>query len=339
MCEVHISLLQDPESGITEEGERILMARDASGETWSWEGIWRLVFPDDVEIPEPGTCHAHSSHRLRTPTHPPPDFQPTVELAEVEQVFEERQEALKASLRETLGLLLPGVADNDYLNFLTGQLELVFETHRVNIMKQSASRCWATTGGEQLRGQGSQRRPDRKSKRNTLLKAIQRSTQDAPTNTAANKHFRTKSTRDAAASFSERILRRNITSQRDDVTTSHEMNNPRASTDSQYTSNPRDSCDSGIGIPCDNCSTEQCRCGGDRNPENNKSGKHTLHHEIKEPNEREPPSQNRPRLSIRTEGNWATDGTTAMDGSALSSGRFSPESFKQRLLRKQFPSA
>ncbi|KAK3303644.1 uncharacterized protein B0T15DRAFT_496182 [Chaetomium strumarium] len=319
MCEVQASSVEDPESGITGEIAGVLMARDGSGETWSWEGLWRLVFPDDVEVPEP-------------------DFQPIVELVEVEQVFEESQEALKASLRETLGLLLPGVTDNDYLNFLTGQLELVFETHRVNIMKQSASRCWSATGGEQLQGQGSQRRPDRKSKRNTLLKSIQRSTQDAATSTAVNKHFRSRSPRDTAASFSERISRRNMTPQTYEVVASHDINNPTASTDEQYTSNPRDSCDSGIGIPCDKCTTEQCSCRETRHSEDDKAGTHKLRRETKEPNEKEPQTQSRPRLSIRTEGNWVTE-VMGMEGTAVSGGRFSPESFKQRLLRKQFTSA
>ena len=55
MCDVNLSFCNDPEDGIAEEMARILTARDAPEEAWTWDGIWRLVFPGDHEVPDPGT--------------------------------------------------------------------------------------------------------------------------------------------------------------------------------------------------------------------------------------------------------------------------------------------
>jgi hypothetical protein len=41
---------RDPEDGISEEVSRILLRQRGGG----WEEIWRLVFPDDDEIPQDG---------------------------------------------------------------------------------------------------------------------------------------------------------------------------------------------------------------------------------------------------------------------------------------------
>src|SRR5689334_16402387 len=61
---------------------------------------------------------------------------PIVELVEIEQALDDGQEQLKASLHEKLRLLLPDNVDDSYCTFLSGQLELVIETHRANILRQ-----------------------------------------------------------------------------------------------------------------------------------------------------------------------------------------------------------
>jgi hypothetical protein len=61
MCDVNLSFYDDPENGIPEEMARILAARNAPEEVWTWDGIWRLVFPGDHEVPDPGTRYAYSS--------------------------------------------------------------------------------------------------------------------------------------------------------------------------------------------------------------------------------------------------------------------------------------
>ncbi|AEO63925.1 uncharacterized protein THITE_2109538 [Thermothielavioides terrestris NRRL 8126] len=178
MCDVKTDLASDPEDGITEESGRILAKDNINGEVWTWGGIWHLIFPEDIEIPDPA-------------------FQPVVELAEVEQAFDDCQTALKASLREKLGLLLPGVLDNDYLNFLAGQLDLVFETHRVDIMKQAQSRCCSRQSADlahQDEEPSSPKRPNRKSRRSTLRQSINRiAAPDVPHPAATSRHARTRS--------------------------------------------------------------------------------------------------------------------------------------------------
>jgi hypothetical protein len=60
MCEVKASPPIDYEEGIADEIASVMAARDSTEKGWTWEGIWRLVFPSD-EVPEPST--------LQQPTH------------------------------------------------------------------------------------------------------------------------------------------------------------------------------------------------------------------------------------------------------------------------------
>ncbi|KAL2264592.1 hypothetical protein VTJ83DRAFT_7102 [Remersonia thermophila] len=129
ICDVNPSLHDDPEDGIPEDNLRVLVAQGgALQDWWTWESIWQLVFPEDLEVPDPA-------------------FQPIVELEEVEEAFDDKQDALKDSLREKLRLLIPNTCHDDYLSFLAGQVELVFETHRANVMKQCRNRV-CETGAE-----------------------------------------------------------------------------------------------------------------------------------------------------------------------------------------------
>ncbi|KAK4184629.1 hypothetical protein QBC35DRAFT_391266, partial [Podospora australis] len=115
ICEVTGDLADsDPEDGVSEELQNTLLT---SSDQWTWERLWALLFPEDIDIPNA-------------------DFQPIMELAEVDQMFDACQDPLKANLRATLRVLLPAEIEDDYCGFLAGQLELVFDTHRANVMRQ-----------------------------------------------------------------------------------------------------------------------------------------------------------------------------------------------------------
>ncbi|KAL1838074.1 hypothetical protein VTJ49DRAFT_3094 [Mycothermus thermophilus] len=216
ICDAEPSPHDDPEDGIPEGIFRLLVAKeDALQDWWTWESIWQLVFSDDLEVPDPGmhpsyqpsTTHRQlpeeTSRDYAQKAYHAADFQPVVELDEVEQAFDDEQDALKDSLREKLRLLIPSAGDDDYLRFLAGQIELVFETHRANVMKQCRSRVCGTGAGpgnetptfglglglvldaeslDQQRNQPSKAsgKPNRRSRRSTLLQALHYRTPTAP---------------------------------------------------------------------------------------------------------------------------------------------------------------
>ena len=43
-----------PEHGITPEIETTLKSRRADSKVNTWEQLWKVLFPDDRDIPEPG---------------------------------------------------------------------------------------------------------------------------------------------------------------------------------------------------------------------------------------------------------------------------------------------
>lgn len=305
-------------------------------------------------------------------THNGTDFQPVVELVEMEHAFDENQDALKAGLREKLRLLLPSTVDDQYCNFLVTQIDLVFETHRVNMTRECLARCQI---GEQ---RSVPRQPNRRSRRSTLLQGLQRNTPDAPGGVSTRRHTRTFSTKHAGLRHAEPNvdLRKAAAERRSSTRPASIITAQTVDVDKPCSkgNNPRDSRDSGIGIPCDNCNEELCNCPiskalpspsspcfsssssstavsninsigsphipyRDRNenlakaprPENyspspEQEPHHHRHHQ-----------QQQPRLSLMTCG---LDGMMAVDhgdglGPGMVEGRYSPESFKQRVLRKQ----
>ncbi len=63
ICNPHrVSSSADPEDGITSGMEEALNGRKADRKIDSWDSLWRLLFPADLEIPEPG---------MRAPSLPP----------------------------------------------------------------------------------------------------------------------------------------------------------------------------------------------------------------------------------------------------------------------------
>ncbi|EAA30973.2 hypothetical protein NCU05648 [Neurospora crassa OR74A] len=133
MCDtVPTETPRNPEDGISEDVDRTLASGDGIR---TWDNLWRLIFPLDDQIPSS-------------------DFHPVIELAEVEQQFDEGQEALKTHLQETLRLFLPEAIDDAYRNFLTGQLELVFEAHKANTIRKCLHRIHGSTNNDTTGGQG-----------------------------------------------------------------------------------------------------------------------------------------------------------------------------------------
>lgn len=385
MCDVNLTFYNDPEDGITEETVRILAARDAPEEAWTWDGIWRLVFPGDLEVPDPGTLRV--STPLEYEAYQSTDFQPVAELVEVEQAFDDGQELLKESLREKLKLLVPGAIDDDYLSFLTGQVELVFETHRVNVMKQSLARSCATVSGQlpDTRSVEPSRKPNRRSRRSTLLHTLQRSAPDSTGGLASRRNSRTSGIKQHTANrlSNEPFRLRNMEPSQ---TTNNFLTQPdrrqpfpeywiHANPGTTYTTEPlttptntRDSRDSGIGMTCETCGADSCSCSETASSssctddeasddEFAAHGKqHPEHQQRPQPKyqiseRRHPPRQ--PRLSVDT--NVAADmhllnprhfsaaerggrGSQDWEGARsadITGGRFSPASFKQRVLRQQ----
>ncbi|KAK3952826.1 hypothetical protein QBC32DRAFT_211678 [Pseudoneurospora amorphoporcata] len=132
MCDtVPAGTPSNPEDGISEDVDRTL----ASGNGIQiWDDLWRLIFPMDDQVPSS-------------------DFHPVIELAEVEQQFDEGQEALKTHLQETLRLFIPEAIDDAYRNFLTGQLELVFEAHKANTIRKCLHRIHGSTNNDTTSGE------------------------------------------------------------------------------------------------------------------------------------------------------------------------------------------
>jgi len=46
----------DPEDGITQKIISSLEARSVRAKIDNWNSLWKLLFPGDHEIPDPGTC-------------------------------------------------------------------------------------------------------------------------------------------------------------------------------------------------------------------------------------------------------------------------------------------
>ncbi|KAL2259277.1 hypothetical protein VTK26DRAFT_7111 [Humicola hyalothermophila] len=241
MCEVKVAQMSDPEDGITEQ-IRLKLARYDDGEdVWTWDKIWQLVFPEDTEALAP-------------------DFEPVVELVEAEHVFDEGQDTLKAALRDKLRLLLPNTVDDQYCNFLASQLDLIFETHRVNMARECLARC---RNGEH---HNVPRRPNRRSRRNTLLQGLHRSTPEPSRTLSGHTHTRTVSIRytgiDPPEPDSESLktaVNRRTWTQRPHSIIANSPRTSNAAINSASSANPRDSCDSGIGMPCDTCNSSEPR--------------------------------------------------------------------------------
>ncbi|KAM7220389.1 hypothetical protein V8F06_004168 [Rhypophila decipiens] len=362
----------DPEDGITDSVDRELVVGHASVETW--EDIWRVVFPADEDVPAP-------------------DFHPIVELVEVEQQFNDGQDTLKASLQETLRLFLPPETDSDFCRFLAGQLELTFETHRANTMRNCLNRTASPGTDAHLQHEPPPtahsadhavlaRRQKRNSKRTSILYSTSvPSTPRFPLNMAENtdhttplplhsltnitpsqlqRSHSTRSSNRASRLFlslppSHAIHARSPTpSPQTPVTGALSMTSGDNQSDYDCS---RESRDSGIGIPCEVCEIESCQCremarSSDtlvRASSQGQSQRRTLRHcqpglRIKTDNTCNNTWTGKgnvsPSLGSMTAGSSGSGGSAACSSFLMNIENqdqprpFSPQSFKQRVMRK-----
>ncbi|KAK5658063.1 hypothetical protein OQA88_2619 [Cercophora sp. LCS_1] len=380
----------DPEDGITAETERALTTSRQPVDQWRWGEIWRQIFPADKYIPEP-------------------DVHPVVEMVEIEQGLDDSQEALKASIQDKLRLLLPEGIEDGYCAFLAGQLGLVFETHRANIVRQCLTRLTPTAEEERLklsssepprsRRESSAMRSTRRSRRSTLLQTVR--FEGAPDSMVVGDGEIAPSTRDpnpqksSAFANSPELPPAGIFGTR--TPPDRQASQPTPSpTDSSKVSGQnsslsvvsndfddctasRDSRDSGIGMPCETCRFEACRCTSKGSPGDKLDDKaqaagaslstppptppkeastpkrsplsdidnmpfevHTAV-QVQIPPRRQSllpvranshlPLKQQPKLRIKTTDIRSSIGSLSEVGS--SGGAFSPQSFKQRVLRTQ----
>ncbi|KAL2174625.1 uncharacterized protein P884DRAFT_287299 [Thermothelomyces heterothallicus CBS 202.75] len=260
ICEVKEPCLDDYEDGITEKTASMLAARDGDdARSWTWQTIWCLLFPGDPEIPDAAHLCSNKASFFA-------EFHPVAELAEVEQAFDEGQGSLKEELREKLELLLPEPVDPSYLRFLTGQLELVFETHRIDVIKRTLARCRPNVLSREelsrtqpVEQPSAPKKPSRRSRRSTLLQALQRSTH-APYRRDSSAGGTTTRNKNESHQLGEPSLL---------WSAEHRPSEGKPSllhaggSCSLSAAGPRDSRDSGIGLPCDTCSLEPGSYGGE----------------------------------------------------------------------------
>lgn len=141
ICEVKpASSNSREEDGITEEVDRILADKDTRKRLQTWEGLWGLLFPQDTAVLDPGRFiyPLRLSPIFSTQSGvlmPCLEFQPAIEMVEMEQELDDSQAELKADLRESLQRLLPNQTD-DVCFFLAGQFQLVFEQHRAKVNRK-----------------------------------------------------------------------------------------------------------------------------------------------------------------------------------------------------------
>ncbi|AEO58700.1 hypothetical protein MYCTH_108314 [Thermothelomyces thermophilus ATCC 42464] len=267
ICDVKEPCLDDYEDGITEKTASILAATDGDdARSWTWQTIWCLLFPGDPEIPDAAHLCSNKASFFA-------EFHPVAELAEVEQAFDEGQGSLREELREKLELLLPEPVDPSYLGFLTGQLELVFETHRIDVIKRTLARCRPNVliSGEELSRTQTQpaeqpsvpKKPSRRSRRSTVLQALQRSTHAPYRRDSSAGGTTTRNINNESHQLGEQSLLRSAEhhpSARKPSPLLHARGSLSAA-------GPRDSRDSGIGLPCDTCSLEPGGEDGGFSPE------------------------------------------------------------------------
>ncbi|KAK1826809.1 hypothetical protein QBC39DRAFT_334698 [Podospora conica] len=236
MCDIVTKMEDDPEDGILPEVERRLFS---GGDIGTWEALWGVVFPGDDEVPNQGT--SGSLARFLASSTNNPEIHPIIELVEIEQAIDDSQDQLKASIHDKLRLLLPSTIDDSYCTFLTGQLELVVETHRANIIRQ----CLAPRGGKETTTTtpaakrtstiALAKRQTRRSRRSSMMQSIHGKPDDRQswmTRPSSHSRFSSSSTQSGTANSKPQ---------------------PPAPTS-------RESRDSGIGMPCEVCGGEDAAC-------------------------------------------------------------------------------
>ncbi|KAK4159964.1 hypothetical protein QBC43DRAFT_326181 [Cladorrhinum sp. PSN259] len=329
MCDLNLSQAHDSEDGISDEIAQTLYGNDTKVE-WSWERIWHLLFPGDNEIPDS-------------------DFQPIIELAEVDRAFDDKDDELKANLRTTLRLFLPEDVHDDYCGFLAGQLDLVFQTHRANVIRHCLSVPEAATAQSitfEPREQTQPRRSIRRSRQSSLVQIVK------PTS-SSTKHLKRFSTDPNAQALPIRAV--NTPPPLHDYDTASTSPTLVDEDDDHTGMNTRDS---GLGILCHLCGTEACRgdCATRIMSKDSQEQQQPGAMSERETNEWPlSPRNNMRRASTEVRGRYLrrqperdvlrvkVDDANRRDsgeflsasGSGSEDGRFSPQSFKQRVMRRE----
>jgi hypothetical protein len=254
----------------------------------------------------------------------------------------------------------------------------------VNIIKQCIGRsclsCPAKNrdlppGAPSSQQQNHPPKPNRRSRRSTLLQSLHRSGPDPAGGSTFRRHSRTNSARRTSHQLNEHAppsktvphTRFSANSTLTNSSEEIEALSPRTienTATATYTNipNPRDSRDSGIGMPCETCDSDPCRCDdtavrvssdmqhlklkSNIGPDRQDQQQHPQQRTGRSPDLYTNSHQDgagrprQPRLSLNTDSLPVRPGLARGEGAAESAGasaggRFSPESFKQRVLRGQ----
>lgn len=206
---------------------------------WCFPTMMR--FPTEVQLPSPMFWV-----RSLTPT----EIHPIVELVEIEQAIDDSQGQLKASIHDKLRLLLPATIDDSYCTFLAGQLELVVETHRANVIRQ----CLAPSGKDNTIPESKTTTPA--AKRTSTIPAAKRQTRRSRRSSLMQSIHGTKAAADDRTRQSWVTTRPGSHSR---FSSSPAQSGFAINTKPQVPT-PRDSRDSGIGMPCGACGGEDGVC-------------------------------------------------------------------------------
>lgn len=243
MCDIMTTAQDDPEDGISPEVERRLLS---GGDIGSWEALWRVVFPYDDEVPNRGTFFPLFVPVSSTDL---PEIHPIIELVEIEQAIDDSQGQLKTSIHDKLRLLLPATIDDSYCTFLAGQLELVVETHRANVIRQ----CLSPSGKDNTTTHNKTTTPAAK-RTSTIAAAIKRQTRRSRRSSLMQSIHGTKTAADDRTHQSWVTTRPGSHSRFSSSSAQSGFNTkPQVPTS-------RDSRDSGIGMPCEVCGGEDGMC-------------------------------------------------------------------------------
>lgn len=54
-CEQKTIVDADPEDGISPDTFMLMLNRKSESKINNWDSLWRVLFPDDITVPDPGT--------------------------------------------------------------------------------------------------------------------------------------------------------------------------------------------------------------------------------------------------------------------------------------------
>jgi len=154
----------EPEDGITPEMDRLLSARNKSCQVMTWQSLWRLLFPQDENIPSPGKCDffwytfSYCLRLLGTHHQFYAEFVPPDTLEDIRQSFHHHERDLEQQLNHRLSTAM-STDNSDILQLIRSDLINIFRDH----VNTRLSACKGRRG-KSLRGE-----PTRRAYRTTPL--------------------------------------------------------------------------------------------------------------------------------------------------------------------------